>query len=113
MMTAWNYFDLVLSIIAGVAVCIPLAAKLVQAVRTAAKSGHWNEIVSMVAELMAQAEELYSSGADRKKWVMNMLPAAAQSIDYDLTADEIAKISLMIDELCHMAKSVNSYAIEE
>lgn len=102
-----NVWEIIASICAGLAVCIPLVAKLVETVRESVKKGNWNKIVGMVAKYMAEAETLLSIGADRKAWVMEMIRTNAAQLEYDLTEADWAKISDMIDALCAMAKTVN------
>lgn len=102
-----NVWEIIASICAGMAVCIPLVVKLVETVREAVEKGNWDKIVGMVAKLMAEAETLLEHGADRKEWVLAMLHENAASLDYELTESDWAKISEMIDALCEMAKTVN------
>lgn len=102
-----NVWDVIASICAGLAVCIPLVVKLVETVRESVKKGNWNKIVGMVAKLMAEAETLLETGAGRKEWVMEMIRKNAAELEYDLTEADWAKISDMIDALCEMAKTVN------
>lgn len=43
-------------------------------------------------------------GAERKEWVLAMLKASADGINYDIDYDAIAD---MIDSLCDMSKVIN------
>lgn len=103
-----NVWEIVASICAGLAVCIPLVVKLVEVVRESVKKGNWNRIVGMVAQYMAEAETLLANGADRKTWVMAMIHENAAALDYELTDSDWAKIGDMIDALCAMAHVVNA-----
>ena len=47
---------------------------------------------------------MFEKGADRKEWVMAMVKASADTVNYDLDMD---KISDLIDSLCDMSKIVN------
>ena len=49
-------WKMIASILSGLIVCIPLAIKLVQVTREAARKGNWNKLVGMIAEYMAEAE---------------------------------------------------------
>ena len=91
-------------ILMGVAVLIPLIIALIKYVKKAADDKNWNIIVKMVLDLMVQAEEDYSTGAERKEFVMNQLRAAAKTVDFEIDWD---KVSDLIDALCEMAKGVN------
>ena len=57
-----------------------------------------------VLNLMEDAEELISKGADKKAWVMAGVANLADEIDYDI--DE-AQLSELIDQLCEMSKKIN------
>ena len=102
-----NVWEIIASICAGIAVCIPLAVKLVQTVREAVKNKNWDKIVGMAARYMAEAETLLEDGASRKTWVLAMIRENAAALDYELTVSDWQKISDMIDALCAMAKTVN------
>ena len=102
-----NVWEIIASVLAGLAACVPLAAKLVNAVREAARKGNWDKLVGMVAGFMAEAEVRIADGATRKEWVIGMIRTSAGTLDYDLTEAELAKISDMIDALCEMARTVN------
>ena len=102
-----NVWEILASVLAGLAVCVPLAGKLVSAVRESARKGNWDQLVGMVAGFMAEAEVKIGDSATRKEWVIGMIRASAGSLDYELTDAELVKISDMIDALCTMAKTVN------
>lgn len=102
-----NWVDIVLSILSGLAVCIPLAVQLVKAVRAAAKEKNWAKLMEMVLEMMEQAEKMFKTGADRKAWVMAGVESAALSCNYNYDAAAKEKVSKMIDSICAAAKVVN------
>ena len=103
-----SWVDIVVSIMSGLAVCIPLVVKLVNVVSTYVKEKNWSQIVAIVLDLMKQAETLFAEGAARKAWVMAGVESAAKSINYNY--DEVAKqkVSDMIDAICATAKIVNT-----
>ena len=103
-----NWVEIVVSILSGLAVCIPLVVQLVNVVRASVKEKNWSQIVTIVLDLMKQAETLFSEGAARKAWVMAGVESAAKSINYNY--DEVAKqkVSDMIDAICATAKIVNT-----
>lgn len=103
-----SWVEIVVSILSGLAVCIPLVVQLVNVVRASVKEKNWSQIVTIVLDLMKQAETLFSEGAARKAWVMAGVESAAKSINY--TYDEVAKqkVSDMIDAICATAKIVNT-----
>ena len=65
-----SWVEIVVSILSGLAVCIPLVVKLVQTVKAAVQEKNWSQIVAIVLDLMQQAEGLFAEGAARKAWVM-------------------------------------------
>ena len=92
------------SILVGIAVLIPLIVALVKYVTKAAQDKNWNIIVKMFLDLMVQAEKDYSTGAERKEFVMNQLRVMATTVDFEIDWD---KVSDLIDALCDMAHEVN------
>lgn len=92
------------SILVGIAVLIPLVVALVKYVTKAAQDKNWNIIVKMVLDLMVQAEKDYSTGAEKKEFVMNQLRVMATTVDFEIDWD---KVSDLIDALCDMAHEVN------
>ena len=103
-----SWVEIVVSILSGLAVCIPLVVQLVNVVRASVKEKNWSQIVAIVLDLMKQAETLFAEGAARKAWVMAGVESAAKSINYNY--DEVAKqkVSDMIDAICATAKIVNT-----
>ena len=104
-----EYLDVILSIVAGLAAAIPLVIKLVQYVTAAVKEKNWNKLLDLVMSLMEEAEQKFADGATRKEWVMAMVQASAESINYDI---DLAAISELIDSLCDLTKKVNAPADE-
>lgn len=108
-----SWVEIVVSILSGLAVCIPLVVKLVNVVSTYVKEKNWSQIVAIVLDLMKEAETLFSDGATKKAYVMASVESAAKSINYNY--DEVAKqkVSDMIDAICATAKIVNAEGAEE
>jgi hypothetical protein len=93
------------SIVVGLAAAIPLVVKLIEYVQKATKERNWNNLLSLVMNLMETAESKFDTGADRKEWVMAMVKASADTINYNIDMDEVGEL---IDELCNMSKVVNA-----
>lgn len=102
-----KWIELIIAVLSGLAVAIPLAAQLVKYVKLAVKEKNWNQVLSMVLDLMKTAETKFNEGAERKEWVLAMLKASADELNYEI--DYIA-IGNLIDKLCEMSKVVNSQA---
>lgn len=99
-----NVVNIIVSILSGIAACIPLVVQLVKYVKQAVQEKNWNQLVTMVMKLMEEAEKKFETGADRKEWVMTMIKASSDSINYPVDMDAI---SALIDSLCDMSKVVN------
>ena len=108
-----SWVEIVVSILSGLAVCIPLVVQLVNVVRASVKEKNWSQIVAIVLDLMKQAETLFAEGAARKAWVLSGVESAAKSINYNY--DEAAKqqVSDMIDAICATAKIVNAAEVAD
>ena len=96
--------QLIVAILTGLATCIPLVVKLVQYVQNATKEKNWANLLGLVMSLMEQAEKKFDDGATRKEWVMAMVKASADYINYPVDEESLSK---MIDSLCDMSKVVN------
>lgn len=104
-----EWMKMIVSILAGIATCIPLAVKLVQYVQKAVKEKNWSKMVNLVIELMQTAEAKLETGADKKEWVLAMVKASAETINYDVDIDEVGAL---IDSLCDMSKVVNAPSVK-
>lgn len=102
-----NWVEIIVSILSGLAVCIPLVVQLVNSVRAAVQEKNWAKLMEMVLEMMEQAEKMFKTGADRKAWVMAGVESAALSCNYNYDAAAKEKVSEMIDSICVTAKVVN------
>lgn len=102
-----EWVKLIISILSGLAAAIPLVIKLVEYVQKAVKERNWNQVLKMVMNLMETAETKFESGAERKEWVLSMLKASADSINYDIDYQAIGE---MIDSLCDFSKVINPAA---
>ena len=100
-----DWINVVVSILVGLATCIPLAAKLVQYVQKAVQEKNWAALLNLLISLMEQAEEKFEDGATRKEWVMAMVQTSSEYINYPL---DTSALSTMIDTLCNMTKVVNA-----
>ncbi len=105
-----EWLQLVVSVLAGLVTAIPLAIKLVEYVQKSVREKNWNKILDMVMELMKTAEDKFDTGADRKEWVMAMVKASADTINYDVDMEAIGHL---IDDLCVMSKVVNGKKKED
>lgn len=100
-----SYINYIVAILTGLATAIPLVINLIKYVQKAVKEKNWNQVVKLVMNLMEEAETKFDNGADRKEWVLSMIKASADTINYDIDMDAISDL---IDSLCSMSKVVNA-----
>ena len=100
-----SYINYIVAILTGLATAVPLVINLIKYVQKAAKEKNWNQVVKLVMNLMEEAETKFDNGADRKEWVLSMIKASADTINYDIDMDAISDL---IDSLCNMSKVVNA-----
>lgn len=96
--------DLIIEILAGLLVVIPLVLKLIEYVKKSTLEKNWNNLIRLLLNLMATAEEKFDNGADRKQWVIAMVQASANTINYPISEQELGKL---IDNLVELTKKVN------
>lgn len=100
-----EWVKILVSALAGLAAAIPLVVELVKYVQKAIREKNWSKVLDMVMNLMQTAETKFETGAERKEWVLAMVKASADTIDYDIDMDAISDL---IDSLCNMSKVVNA-----
>lgn len=100
-----QWYEILISVLTGLATVIPLVVQLVKYVEKAAKEKNWADLLALITNLMKEAESKFSTGADRKEWVLVMVKASADTINYDIDLEQVAKL---IDDLCEMSKVVNA-----
>lgn len=99
-----NVVTIIVSILSGLAACIPLVIQLVKYVKRSVEEKNWNQLLKLVTNLMEEAEKKFATGAERKEWVLAMVKASADTINYPINLEEVSKL---IDSLCDMSKIVN------
>ena len=99
-----DIFELIIEILAGLAVVIPLVIKLIEYVKKSTMEKNWNNLIRLLMNLMATAEEKFDNGADRKQWVIAMVQASANTINYSITEQELSDL---IDNMVALTKKVN------
>lgn len=102
-----DWFNVIINILSGLCVCIPLVYKLVITVISYVKEKNWNQIIVMTTEYMATAETMFKTGAEKKSWVIEMLKTSSKVSNFDLTEENLLKISELIDDMCELSKKIN------
>lgn len=105
-----EWYEILISILSGLVAVIPLVVKLVEYVQKATKEKNWNDLLKLVTSLMEQAEGKFDNGEERKEWVLMMVKASADTINYDIDLEVVAN---MVDSLCELTKVVNAPKVEE
>lgn len=99
------WIGVVISILTGLATCIPLIIELVKTIRENAKSKNWTAVMQLILRLMAEAEENYSTGADKKAYVMDSIEAMKDTLNYDV---DMEAVSAMVDSIIIASKKINT-----
>lgn len=99
-----SWIEYIPPILVGLATCIPLVVKLIQYVQKAVQEKNWTNMLNLLMDLMEEAETKFETGADKKEWVLAMMKAAADSINYPIDMDAL---SALIDSLCDLTNNVN------
>ena len=105
-----EWYEIVISILPGLVTAIPLAVQLVKYVKQAVQEKNWGKLVTLVIELIQEAEDKFENGADKKEWVMSMVETSADAINYDVNMEQVG---ILINSLCDMSKKVNVAKTEE
>ena len=105
MMEQFNFWiQAIISILSGIAILVPLVIKLIEYVQANAKEKNWSSLMVLVMNLMAQAEQMFDKGADKKEWVINELKAVANTLNYEIDWNVVSE---MIDKICDVSKEIN------
>lgn len=102
-----EWYEIVAEILIGLSVITPLVIKLVQAVSTSVREKNWTVLVELVTNLMKEAEGKFSNGNERKDWVLVMVKASADTINFNIDMEQVGQL---VDSLCAMSKVVNAPA---
>ena len=100
-----DWIAIIVKILSGLIIIIPLVAELVKYVKKSIKEKNWSKLLELILKLMAEAETKFDTGATRKEWVLAMVQASADTINYEVN---IKEVSDLIDNLCKMSKTVNA-----
>ena len=99
-----DILELLIEILGSLVVIIPLVVKLVEYVKKSALEKNWSNLIRLLLNLIATAEEKFDNGADKKQWVIAMVQASANTINYPITEKELGDL---IDNLVALTKKVN------
>lgn len=100
-----EWLNIIVSILSGLAVCIPLAIKLVEYVRKLIQEKNWSSVMQIVLRLMTEAEKNYQTGAEKKKYVMDSVETIKSTLNCEV---DMNAISVMVDSICDASKIINT-----
>lgn len=100
-----DWVNVVVSILSGLAVVIPLVVELVKWVKKAVQEKNWSKLITLIMTFMSEAEKMFSTGEERKNYVLMAIKASADTINYTIDMEQVSKL---IDELAAMSKIVNA-----
>ena len=103
-----EWYEILISVLSGLVVTIPLVVKLVSITTSYVKEKNWNKIIVMVTDYMMTAEKMFDVGVDKKSWVIEMIKTSAKVSNFDLTEENLLKISDLIDQMCTLSKKINT-----
>lgn len=98
------WIEIIIAILTGLATCIPLVIKLVQTIKEAVRAKNWAPMMQLVLRLMTEAEENYSTGAEKKAYVIDSINATKDTLNYDVDMDAV---SAMVDAIIDVTKKIN------
>ncbi len=98
------WFEIIVAILTGIATCIPLVIKLIQVIKDSVRAKNWAPLMQLLLRLMTEAEANFSTGAEKKKYVLDSVQALESSLNYDV---DMEAISAMIDAIVNASKSIN------
>lgn len=94
----------IVSILAGLAVCIPVVVGLINSVRQNVAEKRWDLLMRKVMTFMAAAEEQFKTGAVKRDYVLVMAKTAADEIGVPFDEE---KVGAMIDAMVELSKEIN------
>ena len=104
-----EWVNIIISVLSGLAVCIPLVIELVKYIRKAIQEKNFSNIMKLVLELMVEAEKNFQTGAERKEYVMDSIEKIKSTLGYDV---DMKKISEMVDSIIAATKIINAEIVE-
>ena len=100
-----GYINLIIAILSGLVTAIPLVVQLVKYVKAAIQEKQWSKVLTLVLNLMTEAERAYASGEERKQFVMNSIESIKDTLSYKVDMNQISEV---IDQIVLASKTINS-----
>lgn len=100
-----GYINLIIAILSGLVTAIPLVVQLVKYVKAAIQEKNWSKVLTLVLNLMTEAERMYTTGIERKEFVMNSIESIKDTLNYQIDMNQISDI---IDQIVASSKVINA-----
>ena len=104
MQTTAEIVHLISEIAVLLGIIVPLLFALIRFIKKSIKEKNWTKLLDLAMTLMEQAEKEFQNGSDRKSFVMQMLRASMDEIDYDISDEELSDL---IDSLVGLTNKLN------
>lgn len=104
-----KWIELIIAVLSGLVATIPLVVQLVKYVKAAIQEKNWSKVLSLVLNLMTEAERAYATGTERKQFVMNSIESIKDTLNYQVDMEQISEI---IDQIVASSKVINAKVTE-
>lgn len=99
------WMNIILPIISGLVATIPLVIKLIDVTKKSVKEKNWAPLMQLVLKLMTEAEKNYSTGAEKKTYVIDSIAAVKDTLNYEV---DMKVVEEMIDSIIEATKKINT-----
>ena len=99
-----DILNLIMIIMIGASMCVLLAIQLIKYIIKSIKEKDFGKIMDLILDLMPEAEERFSTGAEKKEYVMNNIKSLSSTLGYNVDMDMVGQT---IDALVALTKKVN------
>lgn len=106
-MSGSDWITLIVSIASSIVIMLPLVVSLVKHVKLLAKEKNWAGFLVLLNTYIMKAEENFDTGADKEDWVVSMIMASADVIQFDIDEDALREIIRNIIEVTNNVNVLN------
>lgn len=100
-----DLIEMITTILIGLATTIPLIISLIKYIKESIRQKNWYNLFNLVINLMQEAENKFNDGITKKEYVLDMVKASADTINYSI---DINTVSSLIDNICNITKVINT-----
>lgn len=106
-MSGSDWITLIVSIASSIVIMLPLVVSLVKHVKLLAKEKNWAGFLVLLNTYIMRAEENFDTGADKEDWVVSMIMASADVIQFDIDEEALREIIRNIIEVTNNVNVLN------